>query len=288
VIPAQASRTALRVALHRAAHQLLDAPTVFVDPLALRILGPKVEAAFRADPAQYDTSRFAPQMRAFMAVRARLAEEQITQARAAGVRQVVILGAGLDTYAYRSPAAPPVAIWEVDHPATQTWKRELLAAAGIEPPPHLKFVPADLAREPLEGALAATGFDPHVGAVFSWLGVTQYLSADDVLATLRYVAGATATAGGVTFDYAIAPQLLGITERWAYEALAARVKAAGEPWLSAFVPRELVTAVQQQGFGVVRDVDPQDLLQRYVDGAQGVRLGRLARLMWAGSAPYAA
>jgi len=105
VIAAQASRTALRVALHRAAHQLFDTP-VFVDPLAVRILGPKVEAAFRESPAQYDTTRFAPQMRAFMAVRARFAEEQIAQARAAGVQQVVILGAGLDTYAYRAPAAP--------------------------------------------------------------------------------------------------------------------------------------------------------------------------------------
>ena len=289
MIPAQPSRTALRVALHRAAHQLLDAPPVFVDPLAVRILGPKVEAAFRADPTQYDTTRFAPQMRAFMAVRARFAEEQIAQARAAGVRQVVILGAGLDTYAYRSPAAPPVTIWEVDHPATQAWKRELLAAADIEPPPHLKFVAADLAHEPLDAALATADFEEHAGAVFSWLGVTQYLSADDVLATLRYVAGATAAAGGITFDYSIAPQLLGVAERWAYDALAARVKAAGEPWLSAFVPQELVTAMHRQGFGVVRDVDPQDLLRRYVaDDAHGLRLGKLARLMWAGADPYAA
>jgi methyltransferase (TIGR00027 family) len=224
-----------------------------------------------------------------MAVRARFAEEQIAHARTAGVRQIVILGAGLDTYAYRAPATPPVTIWEVDHPATQAWKRELLAAAGIEPPPYLKFVAADLARGPLEGALGTAGFDAHAGAVFSWLGVTQYLSADDVLATLRYVAGATARGGGITFDYSIAPQLLGVAERWAYDALAARVKAAGEPWLSAFVPRELVAAVQQQGFGVVRDVDPQDLLQRYVgDGSQGLRLGRLARLMWAGNAGYTA
>jgi methyltransferase (TIGR00027 family) len=289
VIPAQASRTALRVALHRAAHQLLDAPAVFVDPLAVRILGPKVEAAFRADPAQYDTTRFAPQMRAFMAVRARFAEEQIAQARAAGVRQVVILGAGLDTYAYRAPAAPPVTIWEVDHPATQAWKRELLAAASIEPPAHLKFVAADLAREPLEGVLAAAGFDEHAGAVFSWLGVTQYLRADDVFATLRYVAGVTAAAGGITFDYSIAPQLLSLTERWAYDALAARVSTVGEPWLSHFVPADLVTALASSGFAVARDLDPQELLQRFVaDGGERPRLGRLARLMWAGAAPYTA
>jgi len=289
VIPAQASRTALRVALHRAAHQLLDAPPVFVDPLALRILGPKVEAAFRADPAQYDTTRFAPQMRAYMAVRARFAEEQIALARAAGVRQVVILGAGLDTYAYRSPAAPAVTIWEVDHPATQAWKRELLTAAGIAPPPHLQFVAADLARESLQEALAAASFEARAGAVFSWLGVTQYLKPDDVFATLRYVAGVTAAGGGITFDYSIAPQLLSLTERWAYNALAARVSAAGEPWLSHFVPTELVAALTNSGFGMARDLDPQELLQRFAGGgAERPRLGGLARLMWAGAAPYAA
>jgi methyltransferase (TIGR00027 family) len=288
VIPAQASRTALRVALHRAAHQLLDTP-VFVDPLAVRILGPKVEAAFHADPAQYDTSRFAREMRAFMAVRARFAEEQIAQARSAGVRQIVILGAGLDTYAYRSPATPPVTIWEVDHPATQAWKRERLAAAGIEPPAHLKFVAADLAHEPLEGVLAAAGFEARAGAAFSWLGVTQYLKADDVFATLRYVAGVTAAAGGITFDYSIAPQLLNLAERWAYDALAARVSAVGEPWLSNFVPAELVAALASSGFAVARDLDPQELLQRYVTSdAERPRLGRLARLMWAGAAPYTA
>ena len=288
MIPAQASRTALRVALHRAAHQLLD-PPVFVDPLAVRILGPKVEAAFRADPEQYDTTRFAREMRAFMAVRARFAEEQIARAREAGVRQVVILGAGLDTYAYRSSAAPQVTIWEVDHPATQAWKRELLAGAGIETPAHVNFVAADLAREPLEGVLAAAAFEARAGAVFSWLGVTQYLSPDDVFSTLRYVAGATAAAGGIAFDYSIAPQLLGLAERRAYEALAARVSAVGEPWLSHFVPADLVTALTNSGFAVARDLDPQELLQRYAaGGADPPRLGRLARLMWAGAAPYAA
>jgi methyltransferase (TIGR00027 family) len=289
VIPAQASRTALRVALHRAAHQLLDSPKVFVDPLAVRILGPKVEEAFRADPTQYDKTRFAPEMRAFMAVRARFAEEQIEHTREAGVRQVVILGAGLDTYAYRCDATPPVTIWEVDHPATQAWKRELLAAAGIEAPTHLKFVAADLAREPLADALAATGFDARAGTVFSWLGVTQYLDVDDVFSTLRYIARVTAAAGGITFDYSIAPQLLSAPERSAYDALAARVSAVGEPWLSSFVPAELAAALAGMGFAIVRDLDPQDLLQRFVSGdPQQLRLGRLARLMWAGAAPYSA
>jgi methyltransferase (TIGR00027 family) len=289
VIPARPSRTAYRVALHRAAHQLLDFPTVFVDPLAVRILGPEVEAALRADPTHYDPSRFAPQMRAFMAVRARFAEEQIAQARAAGVRQVVILGAGLDTFAYRAAPTPPLTVWEVDHPATQAWKHELLAAAGIAAPSHLRFVSADLARESLAAALSGAGFGARSGAVFSWLGVSQYLGADDVAATLRYVADVTAAGGGVTFDYSVAPQLLGPDERAAYDALAARVSAAGEPWRSAFVPDELGATLRECGFRVARDVDAADLHARYLgEHAGALRLGRLARLVWAGSEPFAA
>jgi methyltransferase (TIGR00027 family) len=279
----------MRVALHRAAHQLLDAPPVFADPLALRILPPPVEAELRTAPGHYDTSRYAPQMRGFMAVRARFAEEQIAAARADGVRQVVILGAGLDTYAYRATAAPPTAIFEVDHPATQGWKRELLDTAGIEPPAQLTFVAADLAHESLERALARAGFEAQRAAVFSWLGVTQYLAPEHVLATLEFVARVTGNGGGIAFDYAIAPELLRPEERAAYDALAARVRAVGEPWLSHFVPAELTAALTALGFAVALDLDPQRLLERYAaDAVERPRLGRLARLMWAGASAFTA
>ena len=288
MIPAQASRTAYRVALRRAAHQLLDAPPVFADPVAIDILGPETAAALRANPQSFDDSRSGAVMRAFMAVRARFVEEQLAQARAAGVRQLVILGAGLDTFAYRSRLDDPLlVVWEVDHPATQAWKREMLAAAGIAAPRELTFVAIDFQREALADKLAAAGFDARAGAVFSWLGVTQYLAPDDIFATLRYVAGATAAGGGVAFDYSIAPHLLSMTERWAYEALAARVRAAGEPWLSAFVPDELVAAARACGFSVVRDVGPDELHARYLTGrADQLRLRGLARLLWAGAAAY--
>lgn len=135
--------------------------------------------------------------------------------------------------------------------------------------------------------LAAGGFDARAGAVFSWLGVTQYLTTDAIFATLRYVAGATAAGGGITFDYSVAPGLLSLAERWAYDALAARVRAAGEPWLSSFVPVELVSAARACGFGFVRDLSPDDLHARYLkDRSDRLRLGRLARLLWAGAAAY--
>src|SRR4029077_2013483 len=168
-------------------------------------------------------------------------------------------------------------------------KREMLAAAGLAVPPQLTFASIDFARESLADVLAAAGFDPSAGAVFSWLGVTQYLVPDDIFATLRYIASVSAVGGGVTFDYSVAPHLLGLAERWAYHALAARVRDAGEPWLSSFVPDELVEAVRACGFAAVRDLSPEDLHARYLAARDDrLRLGRLARLIWAGSGVYSA
>jgi methyltransferase (TIGR00027 family) len=148
MISAQPSRTAMRVAMRRAAHQLLDDPLVFDDPLAIPILGREMAAAVRADPGQFEKGRLSSYMRAFFAARSRFAEDQLAAARAAGVQQYVILGAGLDTFAYRDPSpALPLRVWEVDHPATQAWKRERLAESAIPVPGNLTFAPADFERD---------------------------------------------------------------------------------------------------------------------------------------------
>ena len=140
----QPSLTAQRVALRRAAHQLLDHPVVFADPLALAILGPEAEAALRADPKSAGTSRIAPYLRAFLAARGSFAEEELARAVERGVGQYVVLGAGLDTFAFRNPYPPgALQVYEVDHPATQAWKRQRLAEAGIAVPPDLMFAPLD-------------------------------------------------------------------------------------------------------------------------------------------------
>lgn len=111
----QPSRTALSAAAHRAAHQILEQARFFYDPLALRILGP--DAMAMVDEAAQDPPR--KRMRIFIAVRSRFAEDSLAQAVGRGARQLVILGAGLDTYAYRSPFREQLRIFEVDHPATQ-------------------------------------------------------------------------------------------------------------------------------------------------------------------------
>src|SRR6201996_3447409 len=174
---AKPSRTALRVALRRAAHQLHDhQPLVFDDPLAVRILGVEHGKELERTP---DSERrpYSAGMRAWMVARARLAEDVL----AAGIQraqttQYLVLGAGLDTFAYRNPYAG-LKVFEVDHPATQAWKRDCLARAGIAVPDGLAFAPVDFEEGgTLAEALAAAGFDRKAPACFSWLGVTIYLT----------------------------------------------------------------------------------------------------------------
>src|SRR4051812_31165306 len=130
---AQPSRTAMRVAMRRAAHQLFDVPPVLNDPLALAIVGEEAAAQLRAERGMHH-GRIASTVRAFMAVRSRLAEDELARAVSRGVTQYVILGAGLDTFAYRNPHRPALRVFEVDFAATQTWKRRKLATAAIPIP----------------------------------------------------------------------------------------------------------------------------------------------------------
>src|SRR6266436_9058057 len=138
------SRTAQRVAIRRAAHQLLDEPTVLHDPLALRIIGSEAEEALRSNPKEHHA--FSRAFRAFMAARSRYAEDELACAFAQGVRQYVVLGAGLDTFAYRNPHSG-LRVFEVDHSATQAWKREHLQAANMAIPHYLTFVRIDACRQ---------------------------------------------------------------------------------------------------------------------------------------------
>src|SRR5580698_9142766 len=158
MVEAQPSRTALRVALRRAAHQLHDEqPLVFEDPLAVRILGPGY-AQELANTPDAERRPFSVAMRAWMVARAKLAEDALTAGhRDDGVRQYLVLGAGLDTFAYRNPFAD-VKVFEVDHPATQAWKREMLSAAGIGIPESATHVAVDFERQSLRDELAVAGF----------------------------------------------------------------------------------------------------------------------------------
>jgi methyltransferase (TIGR00027 family) len=286
VIPAQFSRTALRVAMRRAAHQLMDRPPVLVDPVAVPILGRENAAALQADPAAIERGPLSAYLRAFFAVRSRFAEDHLAAARAAGISQFVVLGAGLDTFAYRDPSPElPLRVWEVDYPATQEWKRQLLADAGIPIPPTLTFVPLDFEHDTLPHALAGAGFDTAAGAVFSWLGVVPYLTRTAIMDTLRFVASATRAGGGIAFDYGISPDTLTLTQRAVFYAMAARVRAAGEPWQTFFDPDELRRDLLALGFAMAEDVPPEVINARYFAGREdGLRVGGIGHLFWAGAA----
>jgi len=281
VITAQPSHTALRTALKRAAHQLLDSPIVFEDPLALSILGSVREASLRADPGQFERNKLAPYLRALLAVRSRVAEETLAQCVAAGVGQYVILGAGLDTFAFRNTyPLSALRVFEVDHPATQAWKREQLTQAGISLPANLTFVSVDFDRQDLAQELLSTGFDPETGAFFSWLGVMPYLQPEAARQTLRSIAALCGRLGGVVFDYAIPESALGLMQRMLFKLLAARVKAAGEPWLTYCYPSDLARELSAMGFRHLEDLSGDLLNQRYFTcRADGLRVGTLYHLM---------
>jgi len=260
MLSGEPSRTALGAARLRAAHQVLERGRIFSDPLAVRILGP--DAAPLAPEADDTDAR--RRLRLFVAARARFAEDALATMVSEGPCQLVVLGAGLDTYAYRSPFADRLPVFEVDHPETQAWKRQRLAEAAIPIPETLTFAPVDFERGTLAAGLAAVGFDATRRTFFAWLGVVPYLTEPAVLATLGFVASLEGGAR-VVFDYTAAATKEG-ESRVAHEALAARVAAAGEPFESDFEPEPLGVVLRAFGFRALEDVSGADLVARYLPG----------------------
>lgn len=192
----QPSRTALGAAGYRAAHQQLEGGKVFSDPLARTILGDGADAVIAglsADPAQQ-------RMRIFIAARSRFAEDCLGAAVSRGVRQAVVLGAGFDTFALRNPYSDlGLRVFEVDHPATQAWKRRRLSEVGLAIPASLTFAAIDFERDDLGRGLRDAGFDPDRPAFFIWLGVVPYLGKAAIAVTLHYIASVPTSE--VVFDY---------------------------------------------------------------------------------------
>ena len=278
------SRTALRVALRRAAHQLHDAkPLVFEDSLAVRILGKEHYEEVKRTPDSVKRP-FSAALRAFMVVRARLAEDTLAEGvRELGVRQYLVLGAGLDTFACRNPY-PEVRVFEVDHPATQTWKKTMLARAGIVPPESARFVAVDFEKDSLRGRLKAAGFDERVPTVTAWLGVVPYLTTEGFRATMRLLARFTA-GSEVVFDYSQPREVLPPVEQLMHDSLSARVALAGEPFQLFFTPEKLAEELEWLGMRVVEDLDSTAMTARYLAGRKdGLLLrGRAGRICVAAS-----
>ncbi len=267
------------MALRRAAHQMYDAePRVLDDPFAVRVLGEAYAEELRKTPVRRDRPA-SVSLRAFLVARSRYAEDMLARAVAGGVRQYVLLGAGLDTFAYRNRFAG-LRVFEVDHPATQAWKRDLLAAGGLEAPEGMAYVPVDFECHSVEERLRAAGFDAGEPAFFAWLGVVPYLTVEAFRSTVGLIAK-QGRGSGVVFDYGQPRAALPLLEQLERDSLASRVAQAGEPFRLFFTPEEMRRELH--GFSAVEDLGAQEINARYFAGrADGLRvLGTAGRVVCA-------
>jgi methyltransferase (TIGR00027 family) len=249
------------VALRRATHQVFDSPKVLDDPWAVPIVGASI-SEIRADAARHQ-SRLARSFRAFMVARSRYAEDQLAGSVARGVRQYVILGAGLDTSAYRGVSVSEnLRVFEVDHPQTQAWKKERLHVASIPLPANLRFVSVDFERQNLQTELEAGGFLTNQPAFVSWLGVVPYLTKEAASHTFAFL-GRFTEGSGVAFDYGVAPSSLPFLERMAIRVLSRRVARAGEPFRLFFAPAELDEFLKAHGFRQIEQLASKEINEHY-------------------------
>jgi methyltransferase (TIGR00027 family) len=266
--------------MHRAAHQIIDEPRVFDDPMAVRVIGAESASALKAAPQQYHVSPWAGYLRAFITARSSYTEDELGVAVRRGVRQYVILGAGLDTFAYRNSYPPDqLRVFEVDHPSTQQWKRSRLEEAGIVIPGSLKFVAVDFETQTLADGLRMANFDPDKPAFFSWLGVIQYLTKDAIFSTLRLIARLK-KGTCVVSDYIVSPTLLSPQQRSVLDAIVNRAAAVGAPWITFFEPSALAAELLALGFAQVEGMGPEEINARYFAGRKdNLRVGGFGHFM---------
>lgn len=263
--PETPSRTSLGVAVARALHQMIDdAPRILEDPIAPLIVDTKSDD-FAENYGAGGEPR-AKRQRAIMVVRSRYAEDCLADAAARGARQYLILGAGLDTFAYRQPEwAHDLAIYEVDHPSSQSFKRSRLAAASIAPPANLTFVPVDFERRSLNEGLREVGFDFGAVTFCSWLGVTMYLTEEAIDATLRTLSRLP-KGSEVVLTFIVPPDALPPADAEWLREIIARMATIGEPWLSLARPEAMTAKVRNLGFSDAIHFSPDEANARYCVG----------------------
>jgi methyltransferase (TIGR00027 family) len=261
-MPAQGkpSYSALMVGAFRALHQTEDGGRILNDPFAMRVLGPEagpfVEAGRQHPTREGVSSHFA--------ARSRFAEDAAATALARGVRQIVMLGAGYDTFAYRCAPHDGLKFFEIDQPTTQDLKRERLVHAKIPIPSFLSFVPVDFEHQTLGERLAEFGFDASQPAFFIWLGVTYYLTAAAMFDTLGFVSRMSA-GSEIVFDYQypIDERQKPMT-RQVMQAFADRTASLGEPMLTFFEKETLHARLNAMGLTIVEDIPPSEISLRFI------------------------
>ena len=276
--PRGPSRTAVLVAVARALHREEPPPWVLDDPLALGLAGdqgPEVAAWLRITLSPQALLGFTR----WVCVRARLAEDAVETAMKDGLRQYVILGAGLDSLAYRRlDLLSTLRVFEVDQPASQAWKRQRLDEIGIRPPDNLTFVPIDFENQTLTDGLQAAAFDFALPAVFSWIGVTMYLTLDAIRSTLATVARcATGTKIVLTYNLPLT-SLQGMAQE-TDAAIRSFANESDEPFVSVFEPAEMATLLRGLGFTGIEHFGPEEAIRTYFPRRSDVRFGGAQRLV---------
>jgi methyltransferase (TIGR00027 family) len=262
----------------RAAHLIVDdEPVIFADTLAADLLGDRAEELISYHRLHGEHLVLAS-ARAQVTCRSRYAEQSVATAVERGVAQYVILGAGLDSFAYRSALAGRVAVFEVDHPATQQWKSDRLREAGLTAP-NARFVPVDFEMDSLTSKLIGTGLDPSRPALVSWLGVTMYLTHDAIGAVLSELA-TFAPGTELVLDYMLPAGLRDDIGNSYVEQVAPAAAERGEPWLSFFAPEQVTTLLWRHGFADIKHIAQHEVgtaaMWRRTDALRPAYLSRLA------------
>lgn len=246
----------------RAAHLIVDAaPPIFADTLAGALLGDRATELVGYHRARGDHPILST-ARTTATTRSRFTEDRLAERVGRGVSQYVILGAGLDSFAYRARPARPVRVFEVDHPATQRWKRRRLADAGITVPDTVTFVPADLAD--LDAAQAAailadSGFDRSRPAFVSWLGVTLYLPREVINEILAMIGG-FAPGTWIVVDHMLPAGLRDNAGQTYVDAVMPVSADMGEPWLTFLAPDDAATLLHRHGIDVIGHIRQRDTI----------------------------
>lgn len=264
----QGSRTAEAAAAFRASHFAYAQDRVFDDPFALAMTSKGWQAVLsnRVSHALV----FGWLLRAMspvvgqVLVRSRFAEDALAKALEHGIRQYVIVGAGLDSFALRSSAATDaLRIFELDHPATQSAKRQRLSSIGIALPGKLEFVPVDFERQELFAALRASSYAADQPAVYSWLGTTHYLTPQATLGTLRSIARNAAPGSEVVLDYSMPKELIAADKVAALAWTSWIAYRLGEPIIGGLIPNQLHSEVKSLGYEIVEDLSAEEQVRRY-------------------------
>lgn len=275
--PAKASATATGVAVARSAHRSCDQPPwVLDDPFALQLAGPRWAEIQSASEAAFPETALR-QSRASVVARSRYAEDRLVSG---GYRQYVILGAGLDSFAWRrADLIGWLRLFEVDHPASQAWKLGRIAELDLPVRDGHVFAPVDFETTPLWEGLPRAGLDWSQPAFFSWLGVIIYLTPEAITATLNTVSGC-GTGSEIVLSYDAPDAFLDDTAREMVQIEARQVAATGEPYTTRMSPAQAETLIESAGLEVVEHLAPQALYDRYfAQRSDGLRPSTAERLI---------